>query len=307
MKFVNCYIFSVAIRRCPVLEPTNTYSLLARRRMGNAMGKATKRVKGREWYIPSRWMNWGRRMGQGGSFLRRRVFRKHGICPGQTDNYPTGGPYRIAYSAASHNRSASHLRLDSVDLGHCWAGGIILTLGVAKQASTKRYNALPKGLKSRRHLQGPGIATGFGKLEYGKSYYKVGRTTGLTHGICHGAQANLPGEHIRYNEKGNPARLRDKGKATMEWILVGGPDDEKKQSSFLPAWGLRSFYYRHQRKSTGPDVWQPAELLRSARPTKGLCGCRLSDLVRLKTTNDGNGKTRWHYRACLINNCWNRR
>lgn len=77
----------------------------------------------------------------------------------------------------------------------------------------------------------PEIATDIGKLEGGKFYYKVGRTTGLTHGICHGAQAYVPGEHIRYNEKVKPVRVRDKGKATMECILVGGPDDEKKQSS----------------------------------------------------------------------------
>lgn len=70
----------------------------------------------------------------------------------------------------------------------------------------------------------PKMATGLGKLEGGKFYYKVGRTTGLTYGICHGTQAYVTGEHIRYTEKGNALRVRDKGQATMEWILVvGGP------------------------------------------------------------------------------------
>lgn len=97
----------------------------------------------------------------------------------------------------------------------------------------------------------PEVATDFGKLEGGRFYYKVGRTTGLTCSICHAVQAYVPGEHIRYDDKGRCVRVRDKGKATLEWILVGGPDAEKKQSSVCQPGDSGAFIIDSEGKVSG--------------------------------------------------------
>lgn len=147
-------------------------------------------------------------------------------------------------------------------------------------------------------LMVPEMATGFGKLEGGKFYYKVGRTTGLTHGICHGTQAYVPGEHIRYNERGNPVRVRDKGQATMEWILVGGPDDEKKQTSFCQPGDSGAFIIDTDGKVSGLMYGNLQNYCGPPYERKCYIGAGLAtsmevviEAIRLKTTRkDGNGK-----------------
>lgn len=61
----------------------------------------------------------------------------------------------------------------------------------------------------------------FGQIEKGEWYFKLGRTTGLTTGICHGTEShvNLGGERTQYNSAGKQGRYIEVG-YTKELVII---------------------------------------------------------------------------------------
>ncbi len=80
----------------------------------------------------------------------------------------------------------------------------------------------------------PGRASRFSEMVAGEGYFKAGRTTGLTSGICNGAEAHVPSQHVRYDDEGKRTIVRVNGKATKEYALVEGVREEDQKSVSRP-------------------------------------------------------------------------
>jgi hypothetical protein len=66
----------------------------------------------------------------------------------------------------------------------------------------------------------PQYACDFAEIEKGKWYFKIGRTTGLTTGVCHGTEVEVQRQgQIRWDEDGNKVIL-DK-QSTSELVIMG--------------------------------------------------------------------------------------
>lgn len=106
-----------------------------------------------------------------------------------------------------------------------------------------------KGPGSRQHPRRPRNHTGFGELVSGKFYYKMGGNTGLSHGICRGAQAFMPGEHIYYNEKRKKIRPRARQRQGHDGMDNGCRTRWRKEAvECLPDRRLQGFHYRCRRE-----------------------------------------------------------
>ncbi len=68
----------------------------------------------------------------------------------------------------------------------------------------------------------PSAITGIGRLIKGKWYFKIGRTTDITTGICHGTEAyvNLGGMRTKYDNLGRREEYEDVG-FTTEYVILG--------------------------------------------------------------------------------------
>lgn len=83
--------------------------------------------------------------------------------------------------------------------------------------------------------------TQFGSLEKGKYYIKLGRTTGVTSGLCNGALAccNWTGRNaVRYDHNGK--EIEDQQNISEEYVIVGKKNG--KQTAFAEDGDSGSFF-----------------------------------------------------------------
>lgn len=68
--------------------------------------------------------------------------------------------------------------------------------------------------------EAPRFAEGFGEIDMGRWYFKIGRTTGLTTGVCNGTKAEVQrAERVRWDEGGNKVLLDCT--TTRELVILG--------------------------------------------------------------------------------------
>lgn len=80
----------------------------------------------------------------------------------------------------------------------------------------------------------PFLATNFGEIKKNGWYFKQGRTSNVTAGICNGTEAeiNRSGQGIRYDEEGKAYTLREK--STRELIILSYDKDHQESEIQVP-------------------------------------------------------------------------
>ena len=140
-------------------------------------------------------------------------------------------PYTVGNVLVSSGKfMSSHQANTSINLD--WAF-VEVSTSVPLQ---RRLNELPRGSTQGLHIKKPqdygldgtyvgdGLILpfqGFSKIEPGHWYFKQGRTTGITTGICHGTELYSPrsgNDLVRYNAEGKEVKATEG--VNKEWIIL---------------------------------------------------------------------------------------
>lgn len=110
--------------------------------------------------------------------------------------------------------------------------------------------------------EAPRFAEGFGEIDKGRWYFKIGRSTGLTIGVCNGTGAEVQrAERVRWDEGGNKVLLDCT--TTRELVILGKSNDASKGNaqSFSEAGDSGSFIFDQAGQVAGLMYGQLTEYL----------------------------------------------
>ena len=121
-----------------------------------------------------------------------------------------------------------------------------------KSTAAGLFKKLPKdyccGTDGREDIYlEPSAITGIGPLVKGNWYFKIGRTTDITTGICHGTEAyvNMGGTRSKYDTVGRRGEYEDVG-FTTEYVILGSQTKgDEAAHPFSDSGDLGSFIIDH--------------------------------------------------------------